>query len=488
LKDLPEETLRLISGATAPAGSAPPIGMAAAPAIEEKFDKDFEEKKAQIKRDQEAKAQEITTTSPFTLPGLLSSPPAAIVTGAALFGAGYGVGRYGPEIADKAKGAYKSIKERFISNPVEAPVRIEPIGFESFADMDSVNQPSAQVTPDRVQQAQQLAEANRQIGLGSQPMAPIVPPQFSPAGVPAGDIPPAPPYQPSTPFSAAPPGAPAPESSAGPNSSTTSIVNNTVKEMIDEVDNSPPEMRTGAASQAAPETAKKPIPPAYPKAGKVFKTEADIPPGFVARYDVGNLDRSMGNILGLEHRAYARDLFNEGKPFGQSANLNQDVSDLTKRYFQQLQGQVPETLLGREARQAQKIPSEFGVFSKNTPFGTGVTVAGKAATLFALPHIANAAQQGNYGSAALQAADIATDYLPFVGQIKQALSPSSAGEGSTLSPQIVAQQKAYMDNLYRLGGGPLANTEAGERFRRNEEMTRRIAGRTGAAVPPQYRR
>jgi hypothetical protein len=291
-----------------------------------------------------------------------------------------------------------------------------------------------------------------------------------------------------TPISAAPPGAPAPEPSANPNSSTTSIVNNTVKEMIDEVDNSPPEMRTGAASQAAPETAKKPIPPAYPKAGKVFKTEADIPPGFVARYDVGNLDRSMGNILGLEHRAYARDLFNEGKPFGQSANLNQDVSDLTKRYFQQLQGQVPETLLGREARQAQKIPSEFGVFSKNTPFGTGVTVAGKAATLFALPHIANAAQQGNYGSAALQAADIATDYLPFVGQIKQALSPSSAGEGSTLSPQIVAQQKAYMDNLYRLGGGPLANTEAGERFRRNEEMTRRIAGRTGAAVPPQYRR
>jgi hypothetical protein len=339
--------------------------------------------------------------------------------------------------------------------------------------------------PDRLQQAQQLAEANRQLGIGNQPTLPAVPTQFSPVGAPAGDIPPAPPYQPvGAPISAAPDGAPGPTSSASPGSSATTAIVDEVKDMIQKT----PDSNTGVTSQTAPQTTTKPVPPVYPKAGTKFKTEADIPPGFVARYDVGNLDRSMGNILGLEHRANARDLFNQGKPFGQSANLNQDVSDLTKRYFQQLQSEIPETILGREARQAQKIPSEFGVFAKNTPFGTGVTVAGKAATLFALPHIANAAQQGNYGSAALQAADIATDYLPFVGQVKQALSPSSAGEGSTLSPQIVAQQKAYMDNLYRLGGGPLANTEAGERFRRNEEMTRRIAGRTGAAVPPQYRR
>jgi hypothetical protein len=468
-----------------PAGSTPPLGMPVVPTIEKEFNKDFEEKKEKIKKDQEVKETEITTTSPMTVPGFLSSPTAAIVTGAGLLAAGYGAGRYGPEIAEKAKGAYKSIKERFISNPVEAPVRIEPIGFESFADMDSVAQPTPQPTPDRVQQAQQLADANRQLGIGNQPVPPTVAPQFPPAGAPAGDIPPAPPYQPvGAPISAAPDGAPGPTSSASPGSSATTAVVDEVKDMIQKT----PDSNTGVTSQTAPQTTTKPVPPVYPKAGTKFKTEADIPPGFVARYDVGNLDRSMGNILGLEHRANARDLFNQGKPFGQSANLNQDVSDLTKRYFQQLQSEIPETILGREARQAQKIPSEFGVFAKNTPFGTGVTVAGKAATLFALPHIANAAQQGNYGSAALQAADIATDYLPFVGQVKQALSPSSAGEGSTLSPQIVAQQKAYMDNLYRLGGGPLANTEAGERFRRNEEMTRRIAGRTGVAVPPQYRR
>jgi hypothetical protein len=99
--------------------------------------------------------------------------------------------------------------------------------------------------------------------------------------------------------------------------------------------------------------------------------------------------------------------------------------------------------------------------------------------LIAIPDLAKA---NTPGQQAMAGANLLEAVLP------PGFMMGSAGEGSTLSPQIVAQQKAYMDNLYRLGGGPLANTEAGERFRRNEEMTRRIAGRTGAAVPPQYRR
>jgi hypothetical protein len=342
----------------------------------------------------------------------------------------------------------------------------EPLPQQAPAPVDALQ---------RQQQMQQIAEANKQLGLGPKPVIPTVAPQFPPAGVPAGDIPPAPPYQPSTPITAAPLDAPAPTPTPGPNSPVTTIVNDTVKEMIQETPNPVTGVTAPPASQAAP----KPVPPVYPKAGTKFKTEADIPPGFVVRYDVGNLDRSMGNILGIEHRANARDLFNQGKPFGQSANLNQDVSDLTKRYFQQLQSEIPETILSREARQAQKIPSEFGVFAKNTPFGTGVTVAGKAATLFALPHIANAAQQGNYGSAALQAADIATDYLPFVGQIKQALSPSSAGQGSSAVPSV--------DQALLLGS-PYAQTEFAKKRRQQEEYTRKVGAGRGIAPPSAYQR
>lgn len=276
----------------------------------------------------------------------------------------------------------------------------------------------------------------------------------------------------STPITAAPIDAPAPTPSAAPNSPVTSIVTDTVKEMIQETPAQPPEA-------AKPPVAAPVAPPAYPKAGTNFKTEADIPPGFVARYDVGNLDRSMGNILGLEHRANARDLFNQGKPFGQSANLNQDVSDLTKRYFQQLQSEIPETLLGREARQAQKIPSEFGVFAKNTPFGTGVKIGGKAATLFALADVANAAQQGNYGGAALQAADIATDYLPFVGQIKQALSPSSAGAGSDIPPNMAQAM---------LLGSPYAQTPLAVKRRQALEYAAKVGSGRGLTPASAYPR
>ena len=132
--------------------------------------------------------------------------------------------------------------------------------------------------------------------------------------------------------------------------------------------------------------ANKPVPPVYPK-GETFK---ETPPGFVFRKDVGNLDRSLGNILGKEHREYARELFNEGKPFGHSADLNADVSKLTNQYWQKLQSEVPEALLGRDARRMQNIPSEFGTFAKKTNFGQKAKVAGVAGTLLAIADLANA--------------------------------------------------------------------------------------------------
>lgn len=272
----------------------------------------------------------------------------------------------------------------------------------------------------------------------------------------------------STPITAAPVDAPAPTPSAQPNSPVTSIVTDTVKELIQETPAQPTDITKPVAAPAA-----KPAPvaaPAYPKAGAKFKTEADIPPGFVARYDVGNLDRSMGNILGLEHRANARDLFNQGKPFGQSANLNQDVSDLTKRYFQQLQSEIPETLLGREARQAQKIPSEFGVFAKNTPFGTGVKIGGKAATLFALSDVANAQTAGQRGMAG---ANLLEAVLP------PGLAITGAGEGSGTVPNM---------SQAMLLGSPYAQSPLAVKQRQALEYERKVGAGRGIAPPSAYLR
>jgi hypothetical protein len=290
-----------------------------------------------------------------------------------------------------------------------------------------------------------MIEANRQAGLGGQPMAPVAPIEAAPMAPTA----PVAPEPISTPLSSAPVDAPAPTPSAAPNSPVTSIVTDTIKELITEED--------------------KPVAPEYPKK-TTFKSAAEIPPGFEFRPDVGNLDRSMGNILGKEHREYARELFAGGKKFGQSANLNDDVSRLTTQYFQNLQQQIPETILGRDARKLQNIPSEFGTFSKNTNFGKGVKVGGVAGTLFAISDLANAQTAGQRGMAG---ANLLEAVLP------PAMMMSGAGEGSSTVPSADAAM---------LLGSPYAQTEIAKKRRQQEEYTRKVGAGRGIAPPSAYMR
>lgn len=120
-----------------------------------------------------------------------------------------------------------------------------------------------------------------------------------------------------------------------------------------------------------------------------FKTAKDIPEGFVFRPDVGNLDRSMYNILGPEHRQYAKELLTGGQMFGNVKDVNAEVSKLSTEYFQKLQSQIPEAILSRDERRAQGIPSKFGNYGLQG-FGKAAKVGGVAGTLFAVADVANA--------------------------------------------------------------------------------------------------
>jgi hypothetical protein len=236
------------------------------------------------------------------------------------------------------------------------------------------------------------------------------------------------------------------------------------------------------AEPTAPKTPKK------PPDVLTFKSSKDIPEGMMFRPDVGNLDRSLGNILGLEHRANAREMFTGGKPFGQFTGsgpnaFNNEVSRLSTEYFQRLQSEIPETILSRDARRAQGIPSDFGTFAKTTNFGKAAKVGGVAGTLIAVADIANAAQKGNYGESAVRGLDVATDMIPVVAQAKQGLTPLSAGEGSTLSPQQVQQR----ENVYKLGS-PYAFTEQGKKSREKEAYARKVGAGRGIAPPSAYMR
>ena len=188
----------------------------------------------------------------------------------------------------------------------------------------------------------------------------------------------------------------------------------------------------------------------YPKK-TTFKTAAEIPEGFVFRPDVGNLDRSMYNILGPEHRQQAKEFLTGGQMFGHSADVNADVSKLTNQYFQRLQSEVPETILGRDARKLQNVPSDFGVYGGKGGFGKAAKVAGITGTLFAAADLANAATnaaQGKYGEAGGQAAEVGMNFMP---PALQALTyAKGAGEGEDTE---LARQRRMTEYVKRAGRG-----------------------------------
>ena len=453
----------------APTGSAPPVGMDAAPTIEEKFDKDFQEKKAQLKKDQEAKAQEITTTSPFTLPGLLSSPPAAIVTGAGLLTAGYVAGKYGPQAIDKAKGAYKSIKERFMASPVDAPVRIEPIGFESFADMTPTTQAPApnplgqtNLTPEDLQA--RAAQTKAAITPAT-PGAPDVPPQFSPGPIsPAGDIPPTPPYQPSTPITSAPLDAPAPTPTSGPGSPVTTIVNDTVKQMMQQEPSKgmyrdasgnmvyPPEM-SPAARAGAEAFAQQ-----YPQHAAALEAEKRF--GILG---AGSADNNLFNAYGPELRKEILKEVNQGRLAGVYENYPERINPAIKAL-------PPESPI---AKQLEALRANDPKGANRGPLGTSAVVTpdvvtprskastvlkntGRAALLVAMADAANAANKGDY----VGAAKIAGPALDPTGMLEAAINPQSTARNLTsVSPtfgflsQLIASRaderakKAYAEKV-----------------------------------------
>ena len=223
-----------------------------------------------------------------------------------------------------------------------------------------------------------------------------------------------------------------------------------------------------------------PTEPVTPKASKkepavaTFKTLADVPKGYEFRSDVGNLDRSMYNILGPEHRQYAKELLTGGQMFGNSPNVNADVSRLSTQYFQKLQSEIPETILSRDERRAQGIPSKFGNYGLQG-FGKAAKVGGVAGTLFAVADVANAAQQGKYGEAAMRGADVATDYIPMVAQLKQGLAPTEAGAPG------VSQQRIESSALL---GSPYAQTE----WAKNQRLKEKAGAGRGIAPPSAYMR
>lgn len=141
-----------------------------------------------------------------------------------------------------------------------------------------------------------------------------------------------------------------------------------------------------------------------------FKTAAEIPAGyaFVPGMDVGGMNTAR-NRLGQE--GYTEFVKAQGTPFG--------TYEETQKVLKSLDENRVGPTLTREQRKvigAPMLPTTTGLGGK------AIKVGGVAGALLAVSDLASAKSLPEAG---LRAADIATDYIPFVGQAKQALTPSS---------------------------------------------------------------
>jgi hypothetical protein len=243
-----------------------------------------------------------------------------------------------------------------------------------------------------------------------------------------------------------------------------------------------PKGMSNAAKQGAEAFAQQ-----YPDNAKALAAE-----GRFGILGAGSGDNNLFNSYGSDMMKRIRDEVNQGQMVGPYGNYEGKINPAIKAIS-------PETALGKELAdlRASQTGGNFG------PLGTPASIGGKkgglltgantvtkaikaggpAMLLMGIADAANAAQQGRYGEAAIRSADVATDYMPMISQLKQGLSPRSVGEGSTLSAEQVQQIKNV-----NLLGSPYAQTEQAKKLREQEAYARKVGAGRGIAPPSAYMR
>ncbi len=446
-----EEIDQELKGA-APAGAAVPtsVPIPNAEKITQEFDTQANVAQQQIKKDITQTKQENISGSNFNWQGVLNSP-AAMVAGGALLG----------YLANKSVPAvYKSIKERSIKNAPDVLARVEPVFDTPVTIQTPAGLPETPVI-DKVKAAKDLAEANRQAGLGTPPPQAGSTPQAHP-GIPSvAQLEAEHAARMQAPDASVAP--PAPVAGISQTVATGGDVKQAIQQTIaQEIDKplmtgtgKPAYAGTGPEAEISAKTGK-------PKLKPEYASMADVPSGY-ALVPQGQYIDALRQDLG--QAAYTKAFTGQDFPstYEQAQTMGKDIN----------------RDLGRPTREAAKAaglpPAEItpGITKMTSSGKKGVTVKGLglAGALVAIADLAKADTKQDKANAM-------TNLLGAV--LPPGMDIGEAGAGSTVTPQM-------LENIYKLGS-PMAQTETAKRVRRDEEMARKINGRTGSAVPPQYRR
>lgn len=235
-----------------------------------------------------------------------------------------------------------------------------------------------------------------------------------------------------------------------------------------------PKGMSAAAKQGAEAFAQQ-----YPDHAKALAAE-----GRFGILGAGSGDNNLFNSYGSDMMKRIRNEVNEGQMVGPYANYETKVNPAIK-------GISPESAIGKDLAQLREaqIGGNYG------PLGTPASIGGKkggliqgtnmvakavkaggpAALLMSIADAANAATQGRFGEAAVRSADVATDYLPIIAQLKQGLSPTEAG-APTVSKRTIESAA--------LLGSPYAQTD----WAKNQRLKEKAGSSRGTAPPSSYKR
>ena len=444
----------------APAGSAPAPSM----------DDTFAEKEKQLRQEYDKKVKQATTTeisfgdNTYSIPTFFTSPAGIVTAAAAGIGLGstlYGAGSVAPKV-------YQSIKDRWMTKTPEIDRTID-------IPLEATPSPTPNVAPTPLQQTNLTPqEVQARADRLKAAQAPAVP------ATPAGAIPPAPaPEMPvATPMSAAPVDAPAPMPTAGPNSPVTSIVTDTVKEMIQEAPAQPVEAVKPVAAAPAPVAPPQELrtgtgKPAFAGMGPEAALNKKGQPKLLPEYaDINAVPRDMAFVPGAQYIDTPR----------QNIGQAEYIKAYTERPFPLTNEQAIQEskdinrLLGRatraEAAAAGLPPADItpGITKKTSAGTKPVRVAGTVGALMAISDLAKADTPGQRGMAG---ANLLEAILP------PGFMMGGAGEGSSTVPSVDAAM---------LLGSPYAQSELAKKRRQEQEYVRKVGAGRGIAPPSAYQR
>jgi len=473
------------------------------------FEAQYKDKAEKLKADYDKKVKELTTSTlkiggdTYEIPSVLTSTP---VVAAATVAGLYGAKKVGEYALDKASSALEGIKNRMINkNPNVVDVQSRTIVPEDIPEewrglYEKSQQNAAAKAADAAARANPVPQ-NYTPGVPTvQPNAPVNPggafTQPSGYGATTSNIP----SQLGQPNIGAAPVVPTAE--VGPIPITPSaqvgVQTGNVSKAVQAIAAQELDKTTGVAptvatfnrdangnidypkgmSKAAKQGAEA-FAQQYPDHAKALAAE-----GRFGILGAGSGDNNLFNSYGSDMMKRIRDEVNQGQMVGPYINYESKVNPAIK-------GISPESAIGKDLAELRKanIGGDYGTLGTPATIGgkkggliTGpntvpkaIKAGGPAMLLMSIADAAKAAEQGKYGEAAMRSADVATDYIPMISQLKQGLSPSEAG-----APGV---SKQTIESAALLGS-PFAQTEWAKGKRLKEKAG---AGR-GIAPPSAYLR